>query len=49
MLLHEYKLALKSFKRMLQVAWHVQNDEAEIVAYAEICRAYFYLGQVDKS
>jgi len=45
----EYEQALKSFKRMLQVAWAVNKISSEIKAYDMIAKMFFYLGNVPKA
>lgn len=47
--LKEYNLALKSAKRMLQLAWVVDSCTAEMGAYELMSQSYFYLGDLRKS
>lgn len=44
-----YEIALKSFKRMLQVSWSYGVISQETKAYELIGLMYYYLGNVEKA
>jgi tetratricopeptide (TPR) repeat protein len=48
-LIKNYKLALVNYKKMLQLAWELKDENAELIAYDGIGMQYFYLGAVDKA
>ena len=45
----EYELALKCFKKQLQIAWHINSHEGEMSAFDNLAIQYFYLGDLEKS
>lgn len=48
-LIKNYKLALVNYKKMLQLAWELKDENAELIAYDGIGMQYFYLGAVQKA
>lgn len=45
----QYDSALNAFKRMLQIAWFINDDREEIRAYEQLSQAYFYKGELAKA
>jgi len=43
------RLALKHFLRMLDMAWFLNNEQYEFLAYDEIGLCFYYLNEIDKA
>ena len=48
-LIKNYRFALINFKRMLQLAWYLDIQKYELMAYDMIGMQYFYLGDLERS
>ena len=48
-LVRKYETALVYFKKLLELAWYVDNIEMELSAYDNIGKQYYYLGLMDKA
>ena len=45
----EYKMGIFAFKRMLQIAWMVNDQDYEIKAYESLAKQHFYLQGLTKA
>lgn len=48
-LMNDNEGAVKTFKKLLQLAWQEQDTAMEMTAYDNLAIDYFYLGQLSKS
>ena len=44
----DYSNAVKSFKKLMQLAWREKSKPTEIKAYEGLSNTYYYLGELDK-
>ena len=45
----DHIMALKAFKKQLQMAWHLRHFPGEFSSYENIAITYFYMGKIEKS